>query len=130
MTRNYFSDSELACKCCGTIRLGTGFLERLNLLRQAWGKPITPTSVCRCPTHNAKVGGKPSSFHLTSHPWGCVAMDISTAGWSSADRHAFVMLAGGLGFSIGINWAKGFIHIDDRARYPQAGWPKPVIFPY
>lgn len=130
MPTNYFTDKELACKHCGVVRLGNGFLDRLNALREAWGRAITPTSVCRCPEHNKAVGGKPDSFHLTSHPWGCVAMDISTAGWTSADRHAFVKLATNMGFSVGINWQKSFIHIDDRSRYPAANWPKPVMFPY
>ena len=127
--KNYFTDDELACKCCGEVSLADGFLDKLNALREAVGHPLSPTSVCRCKQHNAASGGRQSSFHLTSHPWKCCAADISTANWTSQQRWKFVHKAMELVWSIGINWQKNFIHIDRRTDY-NTGWDEPVLFPY
>jgi len=128
--KNYFSVHEQGCKHCGVIRLAPGFLEKLNQLRHAVGHPMTVTSMCRCPEHNKAVGGKPDSFHLTSHSWGCCAVDISMNGWSSAQRWRFILTAINRGWSIGINWKLNFVHLDRRTDYPEAGWAEPVLFPY
>ncbi len=47
-------------------------LERLNLVRSDWGKPMIITSGYRPPFLNTKVGGAPNSAHLT-----CRAVDIA-----------------------------------------------------
>lgn len=126
---NYFSHTELACKCCGESNLAGGFLDQLNMLREAVGHALIPTSACRCDAHNEAIGGKENSFHLMSHDWGCCAVDISTAGWTSQKRWKFVNKAMLAGWSIGINWQKNFIHIDRRTDY-NTGWPEPVMFQY
>jgi hypothetical protein len=126
---NYFSDDELECKHCGELNLAKGFRDKLNQLRVAVGHAMNITSACRCKVHNTAIGGKDSSFHLTSHPWGCCAADIATTNWTSQQRWQFVHKAMELGWSIGINWQKNFIHIDRRTDY-NTGWEEPVLFPY
>lgn len=126
----YFSDRELACRCCGEMTLADGFREKLVELREAVGHPMAVTSCCRCERHNKRVGGKSSSFHLTTHSWGCCAADIRTDGWDGVKKHNFVREAMNRGWSVGINWSKGFVHIDGRSWYPEADWPHPVLFPY
>lgn len=127
---NYFSEAEQACSHCGVIKLAAGFLDRLNELRHEFNQPMHITSMCRCKAHNTAIGGKPDSFHLTSHPWGCCAADVATTNWTSQKKWQFVNMAMQRGWSIGINWQKGFIHIDRRSHYADSGWPEPVIFPY
>ncbi len=126
----YFTDEELSCRCCGRIRLAHGFRDKLNELREAVGHMMIVTSCCRCPKRNVDVGGKANSFHLTSHPWGCCAADISMAGWNSSKVWRFVREAVNRGWSFGINWNHRFIHIDLRSDYPEAGWATPATFPY
>lgn len=127
---SYFSPAELQCRCgCKTMHLADGFLDKLIALREAVGHALSPTSVCRCPDNNTLNGGKPSSFHLTSHPWGCCAADISMIGWTSQKRWKFIAVAMSQGWSVGVNFAKQFIHIDRRSDYA-TGWPEPVFFPY
>lgn len=125
---NYFKPSELACKCCGQMKLAVGFLDRLNALREAVGHALTPTSVCRCDGNNRAAGGKDGSMHRIAQPWGCCAADILTVGWSGAKKHAFVATAMRLGWSVGI--ASTFIHVDRRSDYPASGFAEPVLFTY
>lgn len=110
----YFSDSELQCKGTGVIKLDPRFSEALVTLREAWGKPLITTSVCRSPSHNAKIGGHPNSLHLTENPkwptFGTMACDIGWRGWSFADRRAFAKLALAHGWRVGLHDA--FCHID------------------
>ena len=120
----YFSDKELACKGTGVILLDPLFAEQLPLLREAWGFPLIPTSVCRTPEHNKKVGGHPNSLHLTINPKhktkGCCAADIRWATWDTPTKLRFARLAYSMGWSVGLH--NTFIHIDRRdcAGLPQA----------
>lgn len=125
-----FTDKELACKCCGLLKLAYGFRDHLEELRASVNHPMKVTSCCRCPKRNKAVGGKNESFHLTSNHWGCCAVDVECFGWPAPKRWRFVKEVMNKGWSVGINWNKGFIHLDRRSDYPEAGWPEPVIFPY
>lgn len=49
-------------------------LKALQLVREAYGQPIRVTSCFREPSHNSKVGGVPSSQHLSAS-----AADITSA---------------------------------------------------
>lgn len=114
----YFPRHELACKGSGIIKIDVRFAARLPALREAWGKPLTPTSVCRSPAHNKAVGGHPNSLHLTEnhrHPTaaGTLAADISWRDWNRADRISFARLAWDMGFAVGLH--DGFVHVDLRA---------------
>jgi hypothetical protein len=126
---NYFSDNELACRHCGEIKLAEGFLDKLNALRLSVAHPMTVNSCCRCKYHNTNIGGKADSFHLTSHAWGCCAIDISMVNWTSQKRWTFIRTAMAQGWSIGVNFQKNFIHLDRRTDY-DTGWAEPIFFPY
>jgi len=64
LTQN-FSKSEFACKCgCGFDNINVGLVNRLQVMRDIVGCPITVTSGCRCPKHNKEEGGAPESYHL------------------------------------------------------------------
>ena len=63
----HFSDSEIACKCCGSGAdlVSPILLEMLEQLRSDCGNiPLTLNCVYRCPSHNAEVGGVPNSQHV------------------------------------------------------------------
>lgn len=110
----YFSEYELQCKGTGTIKLDPRFAQALPKLREAWGKPLTPNSVCRAPSHNKKVDGHPRSLHLTENPhwptFGTMACDIRWRDWSLADQQAFAELALSMGWRVGLH--NGFCHLD------------------
>lgn len=131
---DYFTDKELACKCCGKIKLASGFADDLIDLRLACGHPLRVNSCCRCKMHNEVVGGRPGSFHQMDNEAatkvkGCCAIDISIAGWAATKTWRFVRLAMDKGWSIGINWNLKFIHLDRRIDHA-TGWDEPAMFSY
>lgn len=62
----FFTKAEVQCKCgkCGFDTISVITLEAADALREWYGKPIIPTSVCRCVVHNKKIGGAKASYHL------------------------------------------------------------------
>ena len=114
----HFSEKELKCKGSGIIKIDIRFAEALTILREEWGKPLTPTSVCRSPEHNRKVGGHSRSLHLTENPvhdtWGTMAADIYWGNWKTEDMKSFAKFAYSLGFSVGLH--NTFCHIDLRSK--------------
>lgn len=113
----YFTVDELKDKSDGTFRLAHGFEEMLDALREEFNEPMVVTSGCRSPAHNAAVGGKPSSFHLTSGnpycPEGTCAVDIKITSPDYKER--LRRIAWRLGWTIGN--AKTFLHLDRRIDY-------------
>lgn len=110
----YFTEQELMCKGSGVIKLDPRFATALVELREAWGNPLSPSSVCRTPDHNTKVGGKPNSLHLTENPkWKCsgtMAADIKWRNWKPESQLEFAKLALKMGWRVGLH--DGFCHID------------------
>jgi len=113
----YFTETELRCRHCGELKLDLVFAAALVALRFQWGRPLTPTSVCRCFDHNQAVGGHPRSLHLTQNPVhrtaGTAAADIFWGDWSLPRQLEFAQLAYKLGFSVGLH--RTFCHVDARA---------------
>ena len=123
---DYFSEKELACKGTGIIELDPRFAEALVDLRETWGKPLSPSSVCRTPLHNKFVKGHPNSFHLTENPkwktFGTMAADITWRSWDTETKLKFAKLAYSLGWAVGLH--NSFCHIDRRV---DAGLPQAVF---
>jgi len=79
-------------------------LQMLDSARRLYGRPMIVNSGFRTPDHNAEVGGKISSSHLTG-----LAVDIRCT--SSEDRHDMIIAFMRVGFTrLGIG--DSFIHID------------------
>lgn len=123
----HFSLQELECHCfCGQMHMDQEFMNRLEKLRAAFGKPMRLTSAYRCPAHNAEVS---STGYSGPHTTG-LAVDVAVSG---ADAHELLTLALQHGFT-GIGVAqrgphnKRFIHID--AITPGPGRPRPGVWSY
>lgn len=119
MTNN-FTKSQITCKCgCGYNDISMILMHMLQDMRNKYGKPIYITSGCRCRIHNASVGGKLNSAHLTG-----LAVDIAFA--NSQQLYILIELAIHAGFKrIGINFKSKFIHLDIDLNKPN-----PCIFNY
>ena len=109
----FFSKEELQCRCgqfCDyACPMDAEFLDRIDRLREDFGKPLKVTSGYRCPSHNANVSSTGTSGPHVSGK----AIDF---GVSRRDAHALLKIAMSMNFS-GIGIAqKGsgrFIHLDD-----------------
>lgn len=118
----HFSREEMRCRCgCGRADVDPAFMDRLELLRVEYGKPMIVTSGFRCEDHNAAVAGKARSGHLTG-----MAVDIHLASQRDADRiielaykHGF----GGKGARLHGHVGGWTVHLDTLPR--KAIWTYP-----
>ena len=113
----HFSGAELACHCCGGLRIETALIDALELLRSLAGKQIIVHDAFRCPAHNQEVGGVTDSEHTRG-----LAADISILGFSLQQMYELALQVpafrnGGIGA-----YDTGFLHVDVRAH--QARWAR------
>ena len=111
-TSKNFSESELACSCCGKNEMTQETVDALQALRESIGKPLRLSSAYRCPKHNSKVRstGK-SGPHTTGK-----AIDIVCSGKDAWELLSFAMIRSKVWKGIGVS-QKGkhesrFIHLD------------------
>jgi len=103
LTEN-FNLREFQCRCCGSVKIDSELVQKLQSLRDRLGKPIIVTSGYRCPRHNKEVGGVEDSYHTQG-----LAVDIQSA----IDIDKLVSLAEEVGFKgIGIYRRLRFLHLD------------------
>ena len=63
-TSKNFSESELACSCCGKNEMTQETVDALQGLRESLGRPLKLSSAYRCPKHNSKVVPQESQGHI------------------------------------------------------------------
>lgn len=105
---SYFRKDEFTCKgnCCSND-VQQELIDRLNLLRHEFGKPIIVTSGYRCPEHNKKIGGHPNSTHTRG-----IAADITCL--DSKDLNQLYILCCKYFKAVGDGRDRKFIHVDLR----------------
>lgn len=117
MSKKYFSPHEFKCRCnrpeCDAPAMQKDLLDKLNHLRDQWGKPIIINSGSRCAFWNEKIGGVKNSEHLKGN-----AADLNTSSRQESEKLA--LLAEKVGF-LGIGIYSGFIHVDNGANRRWSG---------
>jgi zinc D-Ala-D-Ala carboxypeptidase len=110
MESEHFKDHELKCKHCGENHMKKEFLDCLEDIRRAYGKPMTVSSGYRCPTHNTRV----SSTGLSGPHTTGSAIDIAISGKDAYIITRLAMIHGmrGIGIKQKGAWDKRFIHMD------------------
>lgn len=113
----HFSKSELACHCCGQLKIESGLIVALEQLRALAGRAIVVHDGYRCAAHNLEVGGVTDSEHTRG-----MAADIAIPGLSLQEMYelalqVLVFVGGGIGVYDG-----GFLHVDIRAH--SARWAR------
>lgn len=81
----------------------------INTIRHVIGKPLIITSSFRDEEYNEQVGGTPGSLHLTGD-----ALDFGIGHLSGEEIYKIIKICVSMNISFGINWKKGFMHIDCR----------------
>ena len=104
---NNFNRSEFACKCgCGFDTVDAGLIDALEEVRDHFNAAVIVTSGCRCPKHNASVGGAADSQHLYGR-----AADIVVTGEDSFTVYMFLVSLAALS----MGRYPGWVHIDTRS---------------
>jgi len=106
----FFNVSEFACKETGDNEINSGFIHRLDELRENCGFPFTITSGYRSKQHSAEINKKTIGQHVLG-----VAADIAVG--DGIERRILVEEALKMGFT-GVGVAKSFVHVDDRVTTP------------
>lgn len=102
-----FTYKEMACQHCGEINLSKDFLRELQLLRDAYGKPMKITSGYRCPKHPIEAKKSSPGYHYSKG-----AVDVAVSGEDAVKLLGFALNRGWTG--IGVN-TPSFIHLDRRS---------------
>jgi len=104
----YFKRSEFACRCgCGFDTVDAKLVNILTEVREHFNLPVIINSGCRCQHHNAAVGGKPHSYHLTGR-----AADIRVPGAQPDEVYNF--LDKRYQGELGLLCYMSFVHVDTR----------------
>lgn len=110
-----FTTSEFRCKCNCEFgskpeHIDETLINKLNMMRILYARPMVVTSGARCQAHNDEVRGEPNSAHLPHSDTGqCRAVDIAVS--DGSNRSVLLDLAYRVGFQrVGI--AETFLHLD------------------
>ena len=105
-----FKASEFVCKGSGSLNMDPDYLDKLQALRTAYGRPMVISSGYRSPEYNNRIS---STGKTGPHTTG-KACDIVVAGVDAYDllQIAFLMGFGGIGSNQTGPWSKRFIHLD------------------
>lgn len=109
-----FSESEFRCKHCGKANMQPAFMEKLQQLRTAYGKPMIISSGYRCPKHPVEAKKASPGAHASGQ-----AADIAVQG---NDAYRVLQLAMAAGFTgIGVQQKGGgrFLHLDTLTDSPR-----------
>lgn len=111
-TKN-FKNSELCCHHCGMSGVEQSALDKLQQLRDIWGKPMVLTSAYRCKNHKEERNKVKGGTHTKG-----IAFDIKT---TPAEQVSLIVLAVKLGFK-GFGLGNTFTHIDLRKQDHVSAW--------
>ena len=109
----HFNSKEFECNCkqCEINYIDEDFIEKIEIVREEYGKPIKVNSGYRCPAHNKAIGGAANSSH-TSGMAGDVCPIVVTL--DSLDE--LYDICYDVFDNIGDGRNKGFVHVDSRPK--------------
>lgn len=119
-TWKYFKLEEFNCPDCGLNTMDPAMIDILDDIRsnELAQYPMVIDSGTRCPVHNAAVGGKPASAHLTGPDGHSHAADVHC----DDDRMRFLLVKALIARGITrIEDGKDWIHADNSPYLPQEG---------
>lgn len=103
-----FTSAEFDCHgagCCDCTKIDTALVERLQRIRNHFGRATVINSGYRCAAHNKAVGGASASRHLKGQ-----AADIAVSGVAPAEVAKYAEHIGIKGIGLYSN----FVHVDTR----------------
>lgn len=108
----YFARHEVACKCgCGLDTIDAVTMRLADEVREYYGRPISPSSACRCEWWNGKEGGGQNSQHPK-----CRAIDLPV----DNPKKVYDWLCAKYPNQYGFGLYDTFVHVDSRSE--KARW--------
>jgi Peptidase M15 len=106
----HFSKAEMACRCCGELKIEQALIDALEQLRRLAATEVVVHDGYRCHSHNQEVGGVSDSEHTRG-----MAADVGVPGLSLQQMYELALqvpsfAGGGIGVYDG-----GFLHVDIRS---------------
>lgn len=110
-----FSSIEFECRCqkCDDQKISEDLINKLQKVREEFGKAIKVTSGYRCLDHNIAIGGATKSSHIDG-----LAADITPVILNFDDLDLLYEICYNIFDNIGDGRNKGFIHVDVREPKP------------
>ena len=120
----YFTRSEFECSHTHTCEMDQEFIDRLNKLREEYGKPLTINSGYRSPKHPIEAAKKTPGAHASGK-----ACDISVSRQEALKLLELAMRLKFTGFGINQKGSSGrFLHLDTLENSKER--PRPSIWTY
>lgn len=125
MPKNYFTEKELSCPCCGQNKFNPGTLKKFNAMREEAGFGMNMTSGYRCEAYNEANGY--TQTHATgqagdvrcSHKEAFILNDL-------APKYGFT----GIGSKQKGDTGRRFMHFDDLEEDLSKNRPRPHLWSY
>lgn len=117
-----FPRAEMACKHTGKCEMHPVFMQRLQHLRNLYGKPMRVTSGYRDKTHPAERGKTVSGAHSLGR-----AVDVAVSGPEALTLLRLALPLGFTGIGIKQHGEGRFLHLDD---VPNGELPRPTLWSY
>jgi len=121
----YFKASEFICSHTGTENMDQNFIDKLNQLRDSYGKPMTITSGFRDETHPIEAMKKnpKGGAHVSGK-----ACDILVDRKDAFELLSLAFLIGFTGIGVNQKGESRFLHLDTIENSPSR--PRPTIWSY
>jgi len=119
----YFTDFELACKCCHKDGIDLEFMEKVVKLREKLGFPFVVSSAYRCASHPIEKRKASPGAHTTGK-----AIDIGVSGLNAYKLLTEALKAGFTGIGVQQKGDARFIHLDVIEN--GEGHPRPWVWSY
>lgn len=112
-----FSEAELKCKHTGKCEMVPQFMERLQKLRIAYGKPMEVSSGYRDSSHPVEAKKRSPGEHCFGR-----AVDIAVQGPDAVRLIGLAYLAGFTRVGVQQKGTGRFIHLGDSPNFPPGIW--------
>lgn len=119
----YFTRNEFECSHTHTCEMDQEFIDRLNKLREEFGKPLTINSGYRSPEHPIEFVKKSPGAHSSGK-----ACDISIARQDALKLLKLAIKLEYTGLGINQKGSSRFIHLDTLENSSER--PRPTIWSY
>lgn len=119
-----FAFAEMACQETGECAMDKATMDRLQLLRDHYGLPLTITSGYRSPRHSIEAAKVAPGTHAMGR-----AADIACAGVDAFEILTEALVVGFTGIGVKQKGEHRFLHLDDLKPGEHTA-PRPTIWSY